>query len=216
MINPALAGRFRIPETVDVDAVIANSYRDFHCRGLDYLCLRRSPNETIKIYFFDGDVTRLPEVVNPHDHRYLFYTRVLAGASENVIFKAGQKAGPLYTKFEWRTPLNGGNGFTFVGTDRIREMARCRYRTGTNYSMSAEEFHTIRIVENETVLLLRQFEDVVPVGKPTTTFVPGVDHRPPPISHLYSRFTADQVVDRLRTLEERSGIRVETLAVGGG
>lgn len=44
-----------IPETFDMAEVLANSYRDFHAKGLDYICLKRSFKETLKLYFFDGD-----------------------------------------------------------------------------------------------------------------------------------------------------------------
>lgn len=63
--------------TVHLDEILAHSFTDFHAKGLDYLCLLRSPEITVKAYFFEGDVASAPEVVVPHDHRYCFNTRVL-------------------------------------------------------------------------------------------------------------------------------------------
>lgn len=63
----------------DTSTLIQNSYRDFHAKGLDYVCLKRTPDHTVKVYFLDGDVSKVPEVVNPHDHRYAFETTVLSG-----------------------------------------------------------------------------------------------------------------------------------------
>lgn len=193
-----------LPHRIDIENVIANSFKDFHTKGFDYLCVKRSPTETLKLYFFDGDVTKLPEVVNPHDHRYDFDTWILAGAAENVWF-GEQPNGRVYQRFDYRTPLNGGDGFTHAGEIRLRETARVRRQTGGHYWMGAKELHTIRIVENETVLMLRQFEDMVPLDRPTQTFTRGPA---PELGGLYSRFTADEVVAKLSNLEARLGVPI--------
>lgn len=70
---------------MNMEEVIANSFKDFHSKGLDYICLRRSPVLTTKLYFFDGDVSKLPEVVNPHDHRYDFSTVCLSGCVFRLV-----------------------------------------------------------------------------------------------------------------------------------
>jgi hypothetical protein len=177
----------RLPRHVNIDEILANSFKDYHVKGFDYVCLKRSPTETLKLYFFDGDVSKLPEVVNPHDHRYDFDTWVICGRTEN----------------KFRTPLNGGNGFTWKGECRIKETASCVYQPGEHYFMKADEFHTIRIVENESVIMLRQLEDVVPLDVPTRTFTRS--ETPPSLAGLYSRFTPDQVLARLKQFEERTG-----------
>ena len=194
----------RLPDSIDMDEVLANSYKDFHQKGFDYICLKRSPFETLKLYFFDGDASKLPEVVSPHDHRYDFGTTVVAGASENVWFLPDE-AGERYNAFAYRTPLNGGDGFTFTGEARLRETRRKAFQAGQHYHMLAEGLHTIRIVENETVLFLRQYEDRVPLDRPTQTFIRG--DKAPSLDGLYSRFTADQVVDRLSRFQERTGFQ---------
>ncbi len=197
-----------LPNRVCVQTIVENSFKDFHTKGFDYLCVKRSPTETIKLYFFDGDITKLPEVVNPHDHRYDFDTWVLAGAGENIWFEEN-KNGFVFNEFEYRTPLNGGNGFTFSKETRLMETNRVRRVAGGHYYMEAQELHTIRIVENETVLMLRQCEDVVPLDRATKTFTQG---RAPDMNGLYNRFTADQVIAKLKNFEERTGYRFEMAA----
>ena len=39
--------------------LVATSYKDFRVKGLNYLCLHRSPSHTVKIYLFDGEVRAL-------------------------------------------------------------------------------------------------------------------------------------------------------------
>ena len=39
--------------------LVATSYKDFRVKGLNYLCLHRSPSHTVKIYLFDGEIRAL-------------------------------------------------------------------------------------------------------------------------------------------------------------
>lgn len=184
---------------VRMDDVLTNSFKDYHVRGFDYICFKRSPTLTMKLYFFNGDVSKLPEVVNPHDHRYNFDTICVTGEVENIWFKPSQH-GAVYQTFKYRTPLNGGSGFTWDGETRLREAERRRRVAGERYSMQYHEMHTIRMVQAETVLMLRQYEDRLPVDAPTRTFT--LDKEPPSLSGLYNTFTADEVLQKLKRLGE--------------
>lgn len=189
-------------QIADMDAVLAHSFRDFHTKGFDYICLKRSAEITEKLYFFDGDVNKLPEVVNPHDHRYNFTTTVIAGRSENILYAPSTTLGQVFQAFDYDTPLNDGIGFVWAGEQRLFEIARRSYDAhDLGYAMNYDQIHTIRMVENETVLLLRQHQDIVPIGIPTKTFTR--DREPPKLDGLYNRFTADQIVAKLKRLDER-------------
>ena len=74
-------------DTLDVDEVKSNSFKDFHAKGLDYICLFRSPELTLKAYFFSEGMEsqKVGEVVSPHDHRYNFFTQCYSGRIENHI-----------------------------------------------------------------------------------------------------------------------------------
>jgi hypothetical protein len=185
---------------VNMEQAIANSFKDYHVKGFDYICLSRDPDFTLKLYFFDGDVSKLPEVVNPHDHRYDFATYCVTGAVENIWF-AEDPAGKVYQTFDYMTPLNGGAGFTWRGETRLIEKQRALRPGGQSYWMDHNELHTIRMAQNETVLMLTQFEDNVPLDQPTRTFT--LDKEPPSLSGLYSRFTADDIRSKLTRLAER-------------
>lgn len=187
---------------VTVDEIVANSFRDFHAKGLDYICLRRSPTETVKLYFFDGDVSKLPEVVNPHDHRYDFKTLCVAGLVENIWFERDADDGLPFDRFEYRTPLLGGAnaGFTYSGTDMLRAAVANVAGPGDTYDMRYDEIHTIRMRENNTVIALVQYEDMV-TSAPTLTFTR--DREPPSLDGLYNRFTPDAVLKRLDALHAR-------------
>jgi hypothetical protein len=181
--------------------ILDHSFRDFHVKGFDYLCLRRSPERTDKFYFFEGEVAQSPEVVHPHDHRYDFITKVLAGRGANFFFEYAEDGEPI-EEFEYRTPLLGGNGFTWARSARLKRSRERWYTAGDLYWMAAQDFHTIRVTPG-TVLHLVQFDDVVPAGTPTKCFSKG--REPINLSGLYTKFTADQALVRLAQLRTLLG-----------
>jgi len=185
-----------------VQRVIENSFRNFHAKGLDYICLHRSPALTVKIYFLDGDVTKIPEVVNPHDHRYPFKTMVLAGAMADHRFKP-DPTGEVFQAFDYMTPLNGGSGFTYRGEERMSlvDGGSIVLPRGAELSTPDDAVHTIEMLKDQTVLCLYQFADVVPIDKPTSTWVRKGDPEPN-TSGLYDRFTEDQIMSRFKQLSD--------------
>lgn len=190
---------------VPMETVVANSFRDYHVKGFDYVCLKRSPTETVKLYFFDGDVSKLPEVVNPHDHRYDFRTIVVAGQSQNVWYReaspreSAKGQGEFFERFAYDTPLLGGGGFVHVGQTRLVESQRGSYDAFQKYNMRYSEIHTIRMMKDRSVLCLVQREDRV-TDRPTLTFVRG--QKAPTLTGLYNRFTPDAIGDRMSQLAE--------------
>ncbi|TPL42588.1 hypothetical protein [Mesorhizobium sp. B2-4-5] len=185
---------------MNMDDMIQHSFRNFHVKGFDYLCVKRTPEHTRKVYFFDGNVSQLPEVVNPHDHRYHFKTTVLSGVMSNSVYVPDDKHGKVYNEFEWHTPLNGGDGFTWKRETRLFEYQRVFYRPGTTYQMDAEDFHTIRMHAEGTVIVLDQYDDIVPIGQPTRTFMQ--ERQAPNLDGLYEKFTPDQLKIRLKQYRE--------------
>lgn len=177
-----------------VEDMLANSFRDFHVKGFDYICLKRSAEETIKLYFFADEVARSSEVVNPHDHRYDFHTDVLAGELVNFVYVPAVDGTP-HRRFNYVTPLNGGAGFSLAGMTSLREMSAVSYSPAERCYMLAEQIHTIR-VRPGTILKLTQGPDRD--VHCTSTFTRGAT--PPSLSGLYNRFTEGQLIDRLRDL----------------
>lgn len=195
------------PTSFRMGDVLANSFHDFHAKGVDYVCLRRSLSETVKLYFFDGDVAKLAEVVHPHDHRYRFDTWVCAGAMQNVWYEPGDgHSGEVFNRFRYRSPLlNAHGGFEWAGMMKLREQRRSTFFVGDSYQMVHREIHTIRMLENETVLFLIQYDDEVPPAASTQTFCK--EDVAPSLDGLYSRFTADQVTALLVRFADRTGIQ---------
>jgi hypothetical protein len=106
-------------------------------------------------------------------------------------------------RFAFDTPLNGGDGFHWHSEVRLLESERLTFGPGNTYFMPHFATHTIRILSNETVLFLEQEADVVAIGDPTKTYTP--EREPPSLDGLYSRWTADALIARLGTFQERTG-----------
>jgi len=186
--------------------ILTHSFKDFHCRGFDYICLKRSPERTLKVYFFDGDVSKLPEVVIPHDHRYGFQTTVLSGCVENRTYFTGNGEyvpwSNAFEEFEYQTPLNGGDGFTWKRTVDLYNKLSNWYDRGCSYRSTSKDIHTIQIRGPRTVLILEQGPDEVPEGVPTRAFRPARQGKvPPSLDGLYNKFTADEALARIRQIK---------------
>lgn len=184
--------------------ILNQSYRNFHAKGLDYLCLKRSSEHTIKVYFFDGDadLSALPEIVMPHDHRYNFRTVCIAGEVSNLEQSrcANFSGSDRYESFLWDTPLNGGAGFRHEGEAFLTHPHRSDYRAGEAWASSFDTIHTLRIGRTGTIIRLDQYADVVPVGTPTRTYRPASvagDIAAPELAGLYEAMTPAYAAGRM-------------------
>jgi hypothetical protein len=184
------------PTEQELQAILDNSFKDFHVKGFDYICLKRSWERTDKFYFFEGEVAQAPEVVHPHDHRYDFISKVLAGRVTNFHYVYDPDGEPI-EEFAYRTPLLGGNGFTWKQSTRLKRTRANDYSWGQMYWMAHTDFHTIRVTPS-TVLHLVQFHDMVPPDMATKCF--SKEREPINLSGLYNKFTADEALRRIRQL----------------
>lgn len=187
-------------QTDALEVMAVNSHRNFHTRGLDYVCLRRSTDLTVKAYFLDGGRFDLSEVVNPHDHRYNFTTAVMSGRVSNKRYAVDKCGAATHFVRDWLTPLNGGDGFGEAKPSGLSLIESLTYRSGDIWSSPASEIHTLSVVDGQCCIILRQYKDVIPVGEPTRTWFKTDDK--PTLSGLYEVFTPDQITQRLKHLAD--------------
>lgn len=191
---------------MDLDAICENSFRNFHAKGFDYLCLTRTPELTRKVYFFEGEVSQLPEIVMPHDHRYAFTTTVLAGKIANVIYVANPR-GDMFQRFSYRTPLNGGDGFTWQEEQRLLRLGDTVYGRHQHYHSTSRDIHTLSMKTDQTVIMLEQMADDIPLDVPTTAWCKDGGKQPPSLDGLYDRMTPDHAIMRLEQFFDLVGNR---------
>ena len=182
-----------------------NSFRNFHAKGLDYLCFQRTDALTLKIYFFDSPPPDA-QIVNPHDHRYDFSTAVIAGAVTDSIWRETHESVPFsrpFARFHWMTPLLGGAGFTYAGLTTLKLDGSMRWERGQSWQTDHRAVHTLTNIIPGTILALEQRADRLPVGMPTHCYVrnDGQPPQAPDLTGLYDRMDADQILARLKQLE---------------
>jgi hypothetical protein len=185
----------------DLDIVFAadNSFRDFHAKGVDYICLHRTPALTVKLYLFDPATLVVAgpgrQVVNPHSHGYNFSTHVLRGGVTNVEYLRGDGDG--WHEIRYGSPLKGRRWDQVTGPCSLREIGRTAYGPSRSYDFDHERIHSIEVhPETKTALLLFQHADK---GKPFTllyTRAPAT----PPLDGLYKRWATDDIRSALRNV----------------
>ncbi len=189
-----------------IEMALQNSFKNFHAEGMDYICMKRSPTHTIKYYFFDGDMSQISDVVNPHDHRYDFNTTVISGSMVDFRYRPCRPGdGQAMTAFEWRTPLNGGGGFSDPYEAYLRKTTSKPIKKGAQYFSPSEVIHTIRPTNDRTLIRLDQFEDKLDLEDYTTTFCLG--HEAPSLTGLYERFTEAELVSRIDAIMALENIK---------
>lgn len=194
--DPGFVSGLSSASDLHLEHMLKHSYSNFHVSGVDYVCLYRSQRLTRKLYFYDNAPECSSGIVSPHDHRYDFSTRVLAGRLSNLIYEHDNASGRVFNRFSWDTPLNGGKGFVWQEETRLKESHRDNYYSGEEYFLPIHDIHTIE-VGRETVILLDQFEDRLPVGVPTNTFF--VERASPITEGCYEPLPVDRLLSRLKT-----------------
>lgn len=150
---------------LDVDRAAACSTWNHHADGLNYLCLHRTPNLTVKLYLMERpDNPNGGFLVHPHSHRYAFWTLALAGRLRHIRFQPSfAEVDELrYMELTFRAdepdPMARANPTGWNGS----LLRRDEYVSpGTDYFVHPNEVHTLKMEGHAPILLgLMQFSDV--------------------------------------------------------
>ncbi len=134
------------------------SVANHHVNGLDYLCLHRSEKLTIKLYLMEK-----PEnpnsgfLVNPHSHRYSFWSACLVGTLQHVRF-AEDLTKADWMRMRYAPETRSGICDAYIGlTSKVE-----RIHEGDHYFVTSDEIHTLKMYPGSGPLLLGlvQFSDV--------------------------------------------------------
>lgn len=206
----------RLPSTLQLEVNLEDAMRysmfDMHVPGMLSLCLKRTPEETIKVYMFSDAIVDLPEVVIPHNHRYDFLSTVLRGAVRNITWTQHEKNvlhSEPYECFDYLTPLNGGDGFHWRHGTWLRQDQDLIYEAGETYAMQSSGIHTIQIMEPRTILMITQYEDKLAIGTPTWAFKPEGQRGTPDLEGLYTPMQEADVRFWLHHLENLTGLNLK-------
>lgn len=189
---------------INIAETLQHSFQNYHAKGLDYLCTKRSAGLTEKLYFIGDDLAD-QRIVVPHDHRYDFHSLTLAGICDNLAFEEDPD-GEQVNRFAYDTPLNGGSGFSRDGTAKLNLTMRKSYTRNYAFKLPAEAIHTL-ICSPRTILLQHQLRDTVTT--PTRAYSPLGEI--PSTDDLYERMTEDRLRQLIGQLEAaRPDVKVIT------
>jgi hypothetical protein len=182
----------------DRDQMIRASCQRYHSPRIDYLCLYRTPQLTVKIYNIKGH-DPLP-LVAPHDHRYNFQTFVLKGMVHNVVCREFATNNPAHCNkhlFHFRTQFLGGQAqFHYQRPVELCWDYQEILREGESYSLEVPEIHTIVVPNEDTTLLLVQHSDQ-PVEY-TRLYMES--DQPPSLKGLYVPYMMEEFAKELKEL----------------
>lgn len=198
MTNFQLEQVSNLLDQIDPEQVVRNSFRDYHAKGLDYVCLHRSDGLTIKAYFLNVPVG--VNVVNPHDHAYNFHTFVLKGKLKNLIYT--HNSGPIVNQWKYLPPTPWvDHKFKFEKPVKLGVAQDHEYCVGTGYYMTREEIHTIQALAPDTVMLLFQYK-TPDEKKRGGTYLYTKEDSPPSVYGLYNRFSEQEIETRVKQLRD--------------
>lgn len=139
-------------DSADPTEMAAHSFRNYHVRGADYLCLHRTPRLTVKAYFF-AEVwhNRMGYAVWPHTHRYAFEHWTLKGTIRNHRFAIGGTAPFWLHTFDAAT--RRASALMPVPLLNVSDDKKVGH-----FALEPHEIHTISIV-GEAIAVQLQYHD---------------------------------------------------------
>lgn len=178
---------------LDFNMALNCSTWNHHVAGLNYLCLHRSPRLTVKLYLIENPQN--PNngfLVNPHSHRYAFWTMALHGRLGHIRFVEPKPGKPWH-----RTVMDeyGYHPDSRTMQERRRGVSLAyapeHIPTLAEYFVEPHEVHTLKMITDGRPLLLGlvQFADTqetsslyLPAG--STEFRPSLTERRPLVSEV--------------------------------
>ena len=143
--------------SINLTEALETSFLDYHAKGMHYLCLKRTPELTLKLYLIEPDHQPADRkrgwLVMPHNHAYAFEQVVLAGSINQILFKVDENAKKKdFFRLWWNPQARMGSAFvpTMVGLRSRSEWIGVR----RGYAMRTDQVHTIAARRDEPTLLL--------------------------------------------------------------
>lgn len=194
----------RFPEWIGLGEAVENSYKDFHRKGVHYICLARSPKLTMKLYLFDDSLAEATLTL-PHDSRYHFDLLVIGGRLRMTWFhesayRTEAQGYDDYVRFRWDTVLRKGKGFVADGDAQLSETHSEVLDPGGACAMRPADIHTMQVGPG-AALLIAQHPSAASI--PTRVFAHSPE--PPSIDGLYGRYNGAEIIEHLRRFRDSTG-----------
>ncbi len=203
---------------INVDESIANSYKDYHAKGVDYLNLLRTKHLTVKYLSCSGkSVERLNKshdvIINPHTSQYNQTIILLDGELELVTFdyitraikddeaRMFSNATKAHNRFSYTSPIKYNKRSAegvFKDTGYLTEKETIKLKSlGDSVYIEHNEIQSYRVFGDTKFLVLQylSLDKLHTEHFQQSTVLPMVDG-------LYTRYTPTDVRNLVNTLDE--------------
>jgi hypothetical protein len=180
--------------TYNIDYMVEHSIKDFHFKGLNYICFQFMPHLTIRLYVIEPTQPVDTKNVNIHNHLYDSQILVLTNNIKNNVYKKIE--GDDYNYYYLTSALCPTNE---TGKIKLEKLGKCNLELVNCVELFAGDTHfqdsaEIHNVENDVTKLTAFMVFEFPTIKNNSVLFSRKDYGTTiPTDNCYNRFTADEI-----------------------
>ena len=138
--------------THNLDGLVKDSIKNFHFKGLNYICFQFNDKLTIRLYIVKPEDNLKTESVNIHNHLYDSQILMLSGEMQNNVYR--EVEGDKFYSYYLTSALNPDNKTGSVqleplGKVGLEKVKSIRLRSGDSHLQVHSEIHNVVNSPNE-------------------------------------------------------------------
>ena len=197
----------------NLEFITKQSIKNFHFKGLNYICFQFLPNLTIRLYIIKPQDNLKTESVNIHNHLYDSQVLMLVGEMANNIY--AETIGADYHKYYLTSALNPKNTTGNVlleklGKTDLVKVDSINLSAGQTHLQEHKEIHNVENKPNE-YLAFMVFEH--PTVKDNSILYSPIDYgsQIPTKENVYDKYSEVEIDFLLLELIEKMKKEIEDL-----
>jgi hypothetical protein len=179
-----------------IEETLSHSYSNFHVPGVEYACLLRTKQLTVKLYYFPTGVGLNNQglLVHPHDHGYEFETTVLKGQLRNHNYRIERGDSWAMNQYSSKLKNESGMSMQFLQMVELVEYESRLMNKGQSYNLDTDTIHSISVNPNrDNAILLTQHASKVE-RESTLIFIPKAEEVPTDVG-LYQPMSKERLLE---------------------
>lgn len=178
----------------NIEYMVENSIKDFHFKGLNYICFQFMPHLTVRLYVIEPSAPVDTSNVNIHNHLYDSQILVLTSNIQNNVYKKVE--GDEYNQYYLTSALCPTNESKKIKLDRLEKCSLELVKSttllpGDTHFQDHTEIHN---VFNDTSQLTAFMVFEFPTVKDNSILYSKKDYgKTINTDNCYNRFTADEI-----------------------
>lgn len=186
----------------NLDYIVDNSIKNFHFKGLNYVCFQFSSNLTIRLYIIKPEDNLNTRNVNIHNHLYDSQILVLSGSITNNVYSKTE--GDKYNHYYLTSALNPANKtgnvlLDYIGKTNLQVTKSINLSAGDTHFQNHKEIHSVNNDPSSyTAFMVFEFKTVKQNSTlfSTEEFKGKIDTK----KDIYEKFTEREIVALLQGL----------------